>query len=130
MAEQFGDKTQEATPHRRQKVREEGQVARSQDLASALLLVGATLMLMYFGQGVFRFFGPFAPSDNWAGEAWLQADAHMISVEWNAVLLQLARVLLPIFGACCCWPSSCTWSRSDSCFCPRNSLPTSVASIR
>ena len=47
MPDEFGDKTQDATPHRRQKAHEEGQVARSQDLASAALLVGATLVLMY-----------------------------------------------------------------------------------
>ena len=45
MAEEFGDKTHEATPHRRQKAREEGQVVKSQDLASAALLVAAVLIL-------------------------------------------------------------------------------------
>ena len=34
MAEADGDKTQDATPHRRQQAREEGQVAKSQDLPS------------------------------------------------------------------------------------------------
>ena len=38
-ADDFGDKTHEATPYRRQKAREEGQVVRSQDLASAGLLI-------------------------------------------------------------------------------------------
>lgn len=44
-SDQFGDKTHEATPYRRQKAREEGQVVRSQDLASALLLVAAVGLL-------------------------------------------------------------------------------------
>ena len=35
MPEQNGEKTQDPTPHRRQKAREEGQVAKSQDLASS-----------------------------------------------------------------------------------------------
>ena len=44
-AEDFGDKTHEATPYRRQKAREEGQVVRSQDLASAGLLIAGLLIL-------------------------------------------------------------------------------------
>lgn len=52
MAEQFGDKSQDATPYRRQKAREEGHVARSQDLVSAVVLVGAVLVLMGYGAGL------------------------------------------------------------------------------
>ena len=43
MADDLGEKTEEATPKRRQEAREEGQVARSQDLGGALLLVVGTL---------------------------------------------------------------------------------------
>jgi flagellar biosynthetic protein FlhB len=49
MAETAGDKTFEATPHRRQEAREKGQVAYSQDLASAAMLLAAVLVLMLFG---------------------------------------------------------------------------------
>ena len=42
----FGDRTQEATPHRRRQAREQGQVAKSQDLASAVLLVGAVVWVL------------------------------------------------------------------------------------
>jgi len=38
MAEDAGEKSQDATAHRRQQARQEGQVAQSQDMASALLL--------------------------------------------------------------------------------------------
>jgi flagellar biosynthesis protein FlhB len=45
VADSSGDKKHEATDYRRQKAREEGNVARSQDLSSAaLLLVGVMLM--------------------------------------------------------------------------------------
>lgn len=50
MPDQFGDKTHQATPHRRQKAREEGQVAQSQDLASAIVLLGAVVGLMWLGR--------------------------------------------------------------------------------
>lgn len=97
MAEQFGDKSQEATPYRRQKAREEGQVARSQDLASAGLLVGATLLLMYLGRDLYRFLDLLTQRK--LGETpWLQMDVHSATGEWNAVLAQLARVTLPIFA--------------------------------
>ena len=39
MPEQFGDKQHEATPYRRQKAREQGEAARSHDLASAMMLI-------------------------------------------------------------------------------------------
>src|SRR4029079_1188924 len=52
MADDFGDKTEVPTPRRRQEAREQGQIARSQDLSSAALLVGALLLLKGFGENV------------------------------------------------------------------------------
>lgn len=52
MAEQAGEKKHEATPYRRQKAREEGQVARSQDLGSALILLVAVLLLWWSGPDI------------------------------------------------------------------------------
>ena len=52
MAEQSGDKTQDATPHRRQQAREQGQVAFSQDLGSAAVLVVGVLLLKWWGAGI------------------------------------------------------------------------------
>ena len=45
MAEDQGDKTEAPTPRRRQEAREQGNVARSQDLTVALILLGMMLML-------------------------------------------------------------------------------------
>ena len=48
MSEQSGEKSFDATPHRRQQAREKGQVPYSQDLGSAiLLLAGAGLLYMF-----------------------------------------------------------------------------------
>lgn len=52
MSEQAGDKSFDATPHRRQQAREEGQVAYSQDLASAALLVVGAGAVVYWGGGI------------------------------------------------------------------------------
>lgn len=54
MAEKTGgEKTLPASPHKRQKAREEGRVARSQDLSSAFALLTALLALRYLGPGLF-----------------------------------------------------------------------------
>jgi flagellar biosynthesis protein FlhB len=52
MAEDQGDKTEAPTPRRRQEAREQGQVARSPDLAAAALLLSALIMLNSFGAGM------------------------------------------------------------------------------
>lgn len=59
MAEQAGEKTQDATPHRREEARKQGQVAYSQDLGSAVLLIVAVLLLRYWGGGLAGVAGEF-----------------------------------------------------------------------
>src|SRR5688572_11277735 len=96
-SEEFGDKTHEATPYRRQKAREEGQVVRSQDLASAGLLVAALLVLSYFGGSVAQFLGSLA-SDHLGGEAWLSIDQQTFVSETVQLAWRLGLVLVPILG--------------------------------
>ena len=45
MADDLGEKTEDATPKRREQARKSGNVARSQDLSGATILLGATLLL-------------------------------------------------------------------------------------
>lgn len=52
MPDQSGEKSFDATPHRRQQAREKGQVAYSQDLGSAALLLVAAALMKGFGPGV------------------------------------------------------------------------------
>src|SRR5918996_268176 len=59
MAEDFGEKTEAPTPRRREEAREQGQIARSQDLSSAVLLVGAMVLLKAFGDDVVAAMDPF-----------------------------------------------------------------------
>jgi flagellar biosynthetic protein FlhB len=49
MAESSGDKTEAPTPRRRQEAREEGNIPRSHDLTSAVLLIGIMLLLKWSG---------------------------------------------------------------------------------
>ena len=48
MAEDLGEKTEDPTPRRLQKMREDGKVAKSTDLASALVLVAVIILLWIF----------------------------------------------------------------------------------
>ena len=47
--EQLGDKTETATPRKRQDAREKGQVAKSMDLSSSIILLAALLGLAFMG---------------------------------------------------------------------------------
>ncbi|REJ70283.1 MAG: flagellar biosynthesis protein FlhB [Planctomycetota bacterium] len=97
MAEQSGERTQDATPHRRKQAREQGQVARSQDLGSAVLLV--------CGIGAIMMMGPMLASpmvalmrDQLGGEAWLVMDHDMAVHQWWRILAIVSWALLPLLG--------------------------------
>ncbi len=97
MAENDGDKTQDATPHRRQQAREEGQVAKSQDLASAALLLVGLAALLWLGGPVVEMLGRYA-TEQLGGEPWLSADPQFFVAHVQHVVYALACCLLPIFG--------------------------------
>ncbi len=97
MAEQDGDRSQEPTQHRRQKAREEGQVAKSQDLDSAVLLLVAVLALMLSGGALVEFLARYAQRQ-FGGQPWLSADTNFAVTQWNTAIWGLARYVLPIFG--------------------------------
>jgi flagellar biosynthetic protein FlhB len=92
-----GDKRHDATPHRRQQAREQGQVPRSHDLASAALLLAALLLLYYLGGDISQFFTELA-QQQFGGDAWLRADADFVVYQWHAVAWRLAGVMLPLLG--------------------------------
>ncbi len=97
MAESAGEKSFEATPHRRQEAREKGQVAYSQDLGSAVMLLLAVFLLMMFGGAAIRFTAVLM--QNRLGEVPNLAARHEDFVQdWVWLTVQLAIVLLPILG--------------------------------
>ncbi|MCA9103025.1 MAG: EscU/YscU/HrcU family type III secretion system export apparatus switch protein [Planctomycetales bacterium] len=98
MDDQAGDKSQDPTPHRRQKAREEGQFAKSQDLAASVLLLGGLVMLLTLGGGFVTAYSAYARRQL-GGDAWLDADARFITGEWNYFLGRFATVLAPFFLA-------------------------------
>lgn len=96
-SEDFGDKTHEATPYRRQKAREEGQVVKSQDLSSAGLLVAGLLVLWWFSGSVSEFFGQLA-REHLGGAAWLTLDAQTAAHHTARLGYGLGLALLPVLG--------------------------------
>jgi flagellar biosynthetic protein FlhB len=95
--EQFGEKQHEATPFRRQQAREQGQVARSQDLVSAAMLLGALGILYYYGGGVVKFHVELARRQL-AHDRLLGVDQEFLVDQWQSLTGQLALLLLPVFG--------------------------------
>ncbi len=98
MAEEAGEKKHEATAYRREKAREEGQVARSQDLGSALVLLGAIGTLMTWGPDVFQFLAGFMTRCFTGTDYWNQSPRGSIGFItasfWSCIL-----VLIPIMVA-------------------------------
>jgi flagellar biosynthetic protein FlhB len=96
MADDAGDKTEAPTPRRRQEARDQGNIARSQDLTSATLLVCMLLMLKWFGEGIVtalraimeRELAPESLSDFGAASA-----AHAMA----KALVQVGGALAPMF---------------------------------
>ncbi len=54
MPDDVGDKSEPPTPRRRSEARERGQVARSQELNAAVMLLVALMGLLWFGGGIWR----------------------------------------------------------------------------
>ena len=97
MAEHAGEKSFEATPHRRQEAREKGQVAFSQDLGSAVLLMVALLLLMWLGGAVIASWAQLMQHQ--LGEVTdLATSQETLLSEWLAIALPLIAVMLPILG--------------------------------
>ena len=97
MPDQNGEKSHDPTPHRREEARKKGQVAKSQDLASAVMLLAALLVLHMTATPLFDFLEHYSKS-RLGGEPVLNADLNWAVREWYATLLGLARVMMPLFG--------------------------------
>ena len=89
-----GEKTEAATPRRRQKAREQGQVAKSTELVSAILLFGMFLLLFNRNHGLAAQFSAYFTDT--AGKAWvtdLSHDGLRLLIRDNVVAL--LKILAP-----------------------------------
>ena len=93
MAEDLGEKTEDPTPRKLQKARDEGQIAKSTDLASAITLAGVTAILWVFAApSLDRLGGLLRRSLENAGRDVSDGNASMISAAAEVGLV----VLMPL----------------------------------
>jgi len=98
MAEEAGEKSHDATPHRRQQAREQGQVAYSQDLGSAALLLVGVLVLSYYGYAVIDHVMLFMERQLSTGGGSLVVDDRELIVISDSVLKTFGVSMLPILA--------------------------------
>lgn len=97
MAEFAGEKSFEATPHRREEAREQGQVVFSHDLGSAALLLLGAFLLMMLGGALVQFCAHLLRHQLETVPELRAAQENYVS-EWVTIAFSLAAVLLPILG--------------------------------
>jgi flagellar biosynthesis protein FlhB len=95
--EQSGEKTQDATPHRRQQAREEGRVAQSHDLAAGIILLVGLSTLLMMGSRLADFLAGLT-EQQLGGTAWLAIDAGDFCHHARDILSGLGVAILPLFG--------------------------------
>ena len=97
MAEQFGEKKYDATPHRRQQARAEGQVAKSQDLTSVALLFAGVCALLFLSRTVAHQLSVY--TENHLGEqAWVVSNPEHIQTQAYKIIYYIGTMLSPLLG--------------------------------
>lgn len=95
MAEDLGERTEEPTPKKRRTAREEGNLAKSTDLASALLLLFVTILLMVaVGPSLDRLQGLLDSALGHAGDAPKAGSESAIRTATSIGLLVLAPLVI------------------------------------
>ncbi len=97
MAEQAGDKTQDATQHRRDEARKQGQVVHSQDLGSAALLVIGVMLIQNWGSGLVDVAGQFMRHQLGTVPALTVYSPDAIA-QSQQIVMSWGGILLPILG--------------------------------
>jgi flagellar biosynthetic protein FlhB len=104
MAADDAEKSQDPTPHRRREMRERGQVAQSQDLTSAAVLLGGLTVLVFTGTALLEYLTGFLVG-NLSGQSWMQTlragtacETEVVVNQWQTLVAGLAKVLLPVLG--------------------------------
>src|SRR5580658_4277471 len=97
MAESDGDKTEAPTPRRRLEARQQGNIARSHDLTSSVLLLGGLMMMRWFGPGII-----FSLRDTvremLSGPSLSDFGTRLIGEQVVHYLHGVGMALLPLFG--------------------------------
>ncbi len=96
----MSERTHQPTPRRREDARKKGQVARSQEVASAVALLAGVIALRVFGPWMMRDFT--ALSRGLLGETWpTELTPEGLTVKLAGLSLHVLRILLPLMACCC-----------------------------
>jgi flagellar biosynthesis protein FlhB len=117
VADSDADKKHDATPYRRQKAHEQGQVARSQDLGSALVLLIAVLMLRWYGPTIGSSLAEIMRAAFTQENFW-SLDERSALAMINRSVLHCAWGLLPVMGGVCAIAVLNSWGQGGIVFLP------------
>jgi len=91
------EKTEKATPRRRQEAREKGQVARSGDVAPAMIILGVFALLGIMGSFLMEVVTGLFHRDLTEYFHWQVTD-RSVQLILTEMLWEMAKILLPLFG--------------------------------
>lgn len=93
--ETFQEKTEPATPRRRQEARRKGEVAKSQELNSLLILLSGLLFLRFFGPGIFQGLSQISRY-LWRNASTFPVTLSEIPIHFSRGIVQVSQFLLPV----------------------------------
>ena len=94
MAEERGEKTHPATPRRRRRARERGQVAKSAEVNSLLILIGGVFLLHFLGYSMINKLFCFSRII-WSNLSFFTFNPTDIHLKLQQLIFQIAFLLLP-----------------------------------
>lgn len=93
--ETFQEKTEPATPRRRQEARRKGEVAKSRELNSLLILLSGLLFLRFFGPGIFQGLSQISRY-LWRNASTFPVTLSEIPIHFSRGIVQVSQFLLPV----------------------------------
>jgi flagellar biosynthetic protein FlhB len=122
LAEFDAEKSQDATPQRRQKAREEGQTARSHDLTSAVILLTGICALLLMGRALLETLARYTERQI-GGPAWLSTNVDFLQAEWSHIAWELTTTAIPILIAPMAMAIAVTLFQVGILFLPEKLIP-------
>jgi len=93
--ETFQEKTEPATPRRQQEARRKGEVAKSQELNSLLILLGGLVLLRLLGSGIFQGLSQLSRY-LWRNASTFPLTLSEIPIHFSRGIVQVSQFLLPV----------------------------------